>query len=283
MLGFQGVGLATGVAPNAAPPLAAVAIGGIAITALVFVVGLAFVAGGFLGWRRKRLLEDTPRESVEAIAVGRTEVDGEAYPIGEATPRPFQEGDCVVSKWELEVYVDRNDSSGWNSASDGIVGGPFELDDGTGRVRVEPVLDDESVLISDEKRVRQRFDGGEEAPPAARDFLERETSVGEDGFAGYYPDRPKRLTEYTIEPGDHVYVFGGAKPRDEDAIDDGASNAERLVIGRDPDSDYFVVSDRTEEDITNQLGRWAPWLILFGLLTSAFGLWGVLSIFGLPF
>lgn len=282
MTGFSGVGLASAVGANLTSPTTVIAIGGIAITALMFVVGLAFVAGGFLGWRRKRLLEDTPRERVEAIAVGRTEVDGEAYPIGDGRPRPFHEGDCVVSKWELEVYSNTDSSSNWNTAEDGIVGGPFELDDGTGRVRVEPVLEDESVLVSDEKRVRQRVDGGEDAPPAARDFLERETSVGDDGFAGYYPDRSKRLTEYTIEPGDHVYVFGGAKPRDEGPISDGASNAERLVIGPDPQSDYFVVSDRSEADITNELGRWAPWLILFGLLTAAFGLWGVLTTFGLP-
>ena len=145
---------------------------------------------------------------------------------------------------------------------------PFELDDGTGRIRVEPTLQTKFEL-SDEHTTEILVGEGEDPPPQIREFTERVPEVEPD------PDK-RKYVETVLPPGESVYVLGGAEERD----DASGGNAERLVVRRDEGSDRFLVSDMPQKELASTLTRRAPTLVLVGLLVSAGCLYGLLRAFG---
>ena len=145
---------------------------------------------------------------------------------------------------------------------------PFELDDGTGRIRVEPTLQTKFEL-SDEHTTEILVGEGEDPPPQIREFIEGVPEVEPD------PDK-RKYVETVLPPGESVYVLGGAEERD----DASGGNAERFVVRRDEGSDRFLVSDMPQKKLASTLTRRAPTLVLVGLLVSAGCLYGLLRAFG---
>jgi len=244
---------------------------------LGFGLGLVLIYKGFQKWQQMRLIQDTPTEKVRSAAAGRTELSGVAEPIGEegTIDRPFTDGRCLVATYEIEEWdEDPDDDNGgsWDTLDSGVVYTPFQLDDGTGRMRVEPEAD-ATYEISRENRTRIRVGAGRRPPPEVRAFFARQYDDGDGGVLGGMlsgdPDArgsdKRRYTQAVIPPGEELYLLGGAEP----AANAGGSNPERLVLRSDEGSGEFIVSDHTEEEIVSRYRWLAPGMMVGGLALSA--------------
>jgi len=256
------------------PAVAAVALplqaglGNLPVLSSSFLFGLYMVYKGFDEYRVSQLVRDTATETVQAAAVGRTELSGTAEPDDTVFHRPFTDGECLYARYSVKEESNSDDGSEWVSVAGDVWVAPFELDDGTGRIRVEPTLQTKFEL-SDEHTTEILVGEGEDPPPQIREFIEGVPEVEPD------PDK-RKYVETVLPPGESVYVLGGAEERD----DASGGNAERLVVRRDEGSDRFLVSDMPQKELASTLTRRAPTLVLVGLLVSAGCLYGLLRAFG---
>lgn len=252
-----------------------------------FGVGLFLVYNGFRKWQQLRLMQDTPTEKVRSAAVGRTELSGTGTAIDAVgtLEQPFTDGECLVAtytveEWEIDHDDDHGPDGSWDTIESGTLTTPFELDDGTGTMRVEPETD-ATYEISSGNRTRIRVGGGRTPPDEVVAFFEREYGDGDDGLLGGIlsgdPDardsQKRRYTQEVIPPGEDLYLLGGAKPM----ADGDDSNADRLVLGRDGGSDEFILSDKGEEELTSNYKWAAPAQIVAGIALSAATLFFLLS------
>lgn len=203
---------------------------GTLVVGAFFLIGLFLVYNGFREWQRMRLMQDTPTEKVRSAAAGRTELSGTGHPIdGRTIEQPFADGDCLVATYDVEEWHEDDDGGNWSTIDAGTLFVPFALDDGSGRIRVEPEAD-ATYEISDERRTRIRVDDGESTPAEVVEFLRDRSSVdvpASSGVSGFLFGEDRRYTQYVIPPGTHVYALGGASPVDESA----ASSADAGTAG----------------------------------------------------
>lgn len=252
---------------------------GDALEALVvgFGFGLYLIYDGFTTWQDKRLVEDTPRETVRAAAAGRTELQGTCSPVGEPATAPFTGSDCLLATWEIEEYRSDDDGGHWHTVDEGVVSVPFELDDGTGRMRVEPDPDG-TYEIEDAFRTRYEVDGGDPEPEPVRRFLRTHTSVDvpdRDGVLGSLFGERRRYTQYAVPPGETCYVLGGARPEPVDG-----QARQRLVLRAEEVGGTFLLSSMRENRLVSHYERWAPLKLAGGLGLSAVCLYVLLVWFG---
>ena len=99
------------------------------------VAAVAFCWGGFACLRLKRFIEGTPTSRIRSLAMGLVEVHGRAI-RRYALVAPMTQGACVW--YRLRKYR-RDSNNRWTLASESSSGHvPFVLDDGSGRVVVDP-------------------------------------------------------------------------------------------------------------------------------------------------
>jgi len=105
---------------------------------ILFAVGLALFLAGFFKYRKFRLLEDTPLEPVRGLAMGLVHVRGKATGPGfltsPLTHTPCYWYEAVVERWEAMG----TSSHGWNPLRKDEQARHFYLEDGSGRVLVNP-------------------------------------------------------------------------------------------------------------------------------------------------
>lgn len=88
-------------------------------------------------------------------------------------------------------------------------------------------------------------------------------------------DRKRRYSQEILPVGSEVYVFGSARPHE--ALS--GVDQERLLVGGDPETGMFLVSQQTEDPLSRLFER-AVWsLVAVGLLVSAVSLWVLLAAF----
>ena len=237
---------------------------------IFFGVGLYLTYNGFQKWKRKRLMQDTPTEKVRSAAVGRTELRGTSEPIdGVGTlDQPFTDGGCVVATYTIAEWDDSGDDDHWETLDSGTLLVPFDVDDGTGQMRVEP-QQDATYEISSANTDEIRVDDGRTPPDEIAEFL-RGNRHDDDGLiGGLLDDAPsvrgsddRRYTQHVIPPGEDIYLLGGARPRD-------GGDGDTLVLGRDEASDEFVIADQTEKALVTEYSWEAPAQIAGGIALSA--------------
>lgn len=234
---------------------------------IFFGVGLYLAYNGFQKWQRKRLMQDTPTEKVRSAAAGRTELTGTCEPIdGVGTiDQPFSDGDCVVATYKIAEWDDTGDDSHWETLDSGTLLVPFHLDDGTGRMRVEPEPD-ATYEISSANTEQIRVSDGQTPPDAIAEFLKADRNENDSLFGDLLDGGPsvrgsddRRYTQSVLPPGANVYLLGGAEPGD-----DG-----QLVLGRDEASEEFVIADQPEEEVVSEYSWEAPAQIAGGIALSA--------------
>lgn len=249
-----------------------------------FFVGLFLVYGGFTKWQQMRLVQDTPTEKIRSAAVGRTELKGTAEPIedGGTIEQPFTDGECLVATYTVKEWDDDSDDDGgsWETIASGTLLTPFAVNDGTGRMRVEPV-EDATYEFEGENQTTVRVGAGNRPPDAVVDFFERQYASDDGGLLGGLlhggPDLrgsdKRRYSQSVLPPGEDVYLLGAATPADGAS----GSNADRLVLGPDEGSGEFIISDLVEDELVSNY-RWAaPGMILGGIALSAAMLYLLLS------
>lgn len=134
---------------------------------------LALTVGGilmYLGIKRfqtGRLIKNTPPEKVRSVAIGRTELHGDARDAGVTFDQPFTDGKCLFFSYQIAQYEEKqvhDDDGGtdtertWNTTSSQSLAAPFNLDDGTGEILVVSNAG-ANFQISDENSFTETFDG----------------------------------------------------------------------------------------------------------------------------
>lgn len=250
----------------------------VALAVLGFVTGLYLVYRGFGRWKTKRLVEDTPTESVRSMTAGRTELEGTIRSGDNSVPAPFTDEECVYVDWYVEEYNDADDE--WHSAAEGSQSVPFYLDDGSGSVLVAADEGDPTVEIS-EGWTRIRVGGGESPPPEIERFIDAhdsqydETSFTEnpvgavaDRFKGKlgHSNEPRRYVQKILPVGSEVYVLGSAVQRENAQANGGQETL--LKVTRDESADEFILSDYGEAGLESHYEKWSPLEMIGGIAIS---------------
>lgn len=251
-------------------------LGSIVILSVCFLAGILLIHHGFRTYQTSRLIRDTPRSTVQSMAVGRTELEGVARPADEIIDRPFTSDECLYARYEIEEY--REDTDGtreWTTIDRGTFVTPFYLEDETGRVLVDADYET-SFELSDANETVIEVSRGDDEPPEVAAFLTEHASVNGriDDVGNSIFDGRRRYIQRVLPIGSSAYVFGGARVRD--GVD--GTNQDRLVIDTDDSTDRFIVSDRDADSLAGALGRRAPLTIAVGLVVSALCLYMLLAV-----
>lgn len=254
---------------------------------LFFFLGLYLVYDGFGKWKTKRLIQDTPTEKVRSMAAGRTELEGVAHSDGKTVEAPFTDEECLHIEWKIEEWrkdhSDDDNDYDWETIASGSQTLPFTLDDGTGEVLVRAREGDATFEISGENQTRFTTGRSDSPPVEVHEFIERhdrdddDTSFMEDPIDGLtdlvnsdaigYSNRRRRYTQEVLPDESDVYLLGSAVPRESGNGMEGGQ-ADLLVMTRD-ELDKFLVSDRSEEELTSYYAKWGPLEIVGGIALSA--------------
>ncbi|HUY13249.1 MAG TPA: GIDE domain-containing protein [Terriglobia bacterium] len=98
---------------------------------------LLLLYGGFRTYREYRILIDTPVMPVRSIAMGLSHVRGKATGDDRLTS-PFTKQPCFYYQVRVERYVPQSKGSNWQNVTTDTERQNFYLDDGTGKVLVNP-------------------------------------------------------------------------------------------------------------------------------------------------
>jgi hypothetical protein len=151
-------------------------------------IGVYLFFRGFPFLKRKHLIEDTPTSTVRGAALGAVEVSGTV--VGPYTLiSPLSETDCFYYQ-----AIARGSSGEEKKAIEETLYVPFFLDDGTGRVLVDPRGAETELRPSVEN----------EYSPSSGDAFTRHFLVRH----GISSESPALLEEYCIRAGDRLYVLG---------------------------------------------------------------------------
>jgi hypothetical protein len=184
-----GVALASEMSRKSSPDLLSLLANPIIWSIIGFGVGIYLFFRGFALLRRKRFILDIPRSSIRGAALGLVEVSGKAegpYTI----LAPLSEEDCFYYR---AVVWQGGERTAWRKAAEESLAAPFFLDDGTGKLMVDPrgAQTDIPPVFSEE------YSGT--PPDYLWHFLSRH---------GVSLDFPVKLEEYCIRAGDTLFAMG---------------------------------------------------------------------------
>lgn len=251
---------------------------------LLVLVGLVATGWGVGRASLYRTITGTPTSDVlDVDGRGRVELTGTARPIdGETVEGPLTGRPALATGWRVEEWDERGDNSHWNEVAEGYDSVPFELDDGSASIRVDPgddaspsgfvdALDvgdlGHSVGVGETTVDFQTLETVDQIPPdgAKPDRIARferaESTVHEHtGSITNVVDIGKkhgerRYWEGRIEPGEEVYLLGTVRPQDEGTGASGHLRRSDAEVAPAPD-EPFLLSERGESALRSatQLG-----------------------------
>ncbi len=213
--------------------------------------------------QRKRLIDDLPTSKTQGVFVGLVELKGTAE--SEKPLSSYLAGvKCVHYSWQIEEHWSRTvhetftDSkgqvqtrtrteSGWTKVADGRESIPFYLKDDTGIIRVVP----EGARIN--------------AVSTYNETLSRDDPL----YFGKGPSREiantthrRRLQESALPLHASLYIMGQARER-EDVV--------AAEVAFQKDSPMFIISTKTEKQISSGYARWAWFWIVLGFVLAGGG------------
>lgn len=228
-------------------PLLSIVLGGLG--------ALGCLVGAFRALRRKRLIDDVPTSRTQGVFIGLAELKGTAE--SEMPLTSYLAGTrCVQYAWQVdehwsrtvhETYTDAKGhthsrtrtESGWTKVAGDSQSIPFYLKDDTGVIRVVP----------------------EGATIHSITVFNETCSPNSDSYYGKGPARGvpnsthrRRFHETALPLHTMLYVMGQARER-KDVV--------AAEIANDKDAPMFVISTRTEKQLSTSHARWFwIWLIL---------------------
>jgi hypothetical protein len=153
------------------------------------------VAGGWMawrGWRRARVVEDTPLAKIDSAAQGDVHLEGRARPLnGKPTLCPLTGTPCLWYAYRVERYQRSGKNSRWVTVAQGRSLDLFGLEDETGKAVVHPAR---AEVIPARRRVWRGHSPSPLAEPT--------------GFFGALFAPSYRYTEELIVPEETLRVLG---------------------------------------------------------------------------
>ncbi|MCU4974621.1 hypothetical protein OB955_18020 [Halobacteria archaeon AArc-m2/3/4] len=288
--------------------------------ALLFLVGLFLVYTGFRKYKTSQLIANTPTQNIRSLAGGRAEIVGTATPGDDLVEKPISEGKCLYAQYRVEerrtIRLGKGNKKKWRvwvAVDEGEIGHEFYVEDETGTVPIDPT--DVDLTVDDANTTRTTVRTDEETPEAVAQFESnrpdgQSESIGQRIVDELHPanislrsmlrlyaivsaplwtlvsnvnpsKRRRRYTEWVVEPGEDVYVFGNAKEQT-DKSESAITTDERLVMTRDEMTRRFVISDAGDEaGAAKSLRRQTPLWMGGGVLLSIASLYLMLVLLGL--
>jgi hypothetical protein len=216
------------------------------------------LVGAFVCLRRKRLIDDLPTSKTQGVFIGMTELKGTAE--SESPLTSYLGGvRCVWYKWKVEEHWSRTvtytDSkgvhtrteSGWKEVASGGENPPFYLKDDTGVIRIVP----------DGANIHGKV--GFERTCGRKDPLY--FSKGPN-FAVADSTHRRRFKEYVLPVHASLYIMGQARER-RDVV--------AAEIARSKNAPIFVISMKTEKQLSSGYVWWIWMWIILGLLCAGGG------------
>ncbi|WP_424002716.1 GIDE domain-containing protein [Haloarcula salina] len=220
-------------------------------------LGLLGLGAGYGQGRRWRRFHPTNDAPTGAVTSGTVACTGPVTDTETATaPVTGREGCCW--SWSVEVLDPHGASAAgqrerWATVAGGVGGVPFEIDDGSGPLAVDPT--GATVDLAAERTLRFAAD---ERPPDS-------FGTPDPDVERMHGDKQRRYTETLLAPGDHAAVTGTAT-RSEEAL---------VVAG---DHTHVAVGS-----LATAATRYRNRALLYacgGLVGVAVGLWGLTGLFG---
>lgn len=222
----------------------------------VFLVGLAITGFGLISLRQWFRLYRRSAADLHRVVEGPTELVGTATPLDAyGTVRSGLTGEeCLLFENVVEEYDDSGQGGGsWTELASGGEGVPFLVDDGTGRVLVDP---DGSITVL-KRAFEERLEPGADPSGTVTSFLDRsgldrEHNTVDIGITELTYGDDQRFREHRIHAGETVYVAGEADRQVGDyevgfGGPDAVVRADRTRSRLRKYLDYpFVISDRSE-------------------------------------
>jgi hypothetical protein len=265
------------------------------MSSILLVVGIALlVVAAFAGvygrrqHRRSALIRGTETTDVRDIkSEGLVELKG-TIRANDSFDSPITGEESTVSAWEVEEWDERGESELWETRATGVYATPFELDDGTGRVRVDVgdhvneassgtgihdiqvgaidvdrllskgVTVDSVLAALDGFSVETSVPPDSEPPERIAAFVRGEAGVSSQtdsitnllDFGNKHGER--RYYEGTLGPGDEIYLIGQVHA---------AENATHPLKPEDvvvtpSDGEQFIISDKSEAELADSFDQY---------------------------
>jgi hypothetical protein len=242
---------------------------GIVVLGLLGVLfSLVFVYFGVLLLRRALMMRRLPLTSIHQIKEGVVKVYGTVAAASGTLLSPFTNKTCVYYKCLIEERRSDTDSSPIKSVSNMVC---FYLDDGTGRVLINP-----DCALIDLSTDYKFYSGVYKDPPEKLLNFLSENNIRPDGWFGL--KKGMKFFEYCIEPGKKLYVIGTARKNPGGQHEYDSKNG--FVIGA-AKGNLFYITDKPGKKVffkavASALGSFA--IGVFLLLICAFVLANGLGI-----
>lgn len=198
---------------------------------IIGLVLLGFAVVLFLGARsaqaRLKLVRDTETSRISALKPGLREVKGRLE--GKGLVSPLAKKECLLFDLHVEEYRKSGKSGHWRTVIRDLKCDELWLDDGTGKLRLEPA-GAELLLEVDQRQKSGTFN---DATPEVEAML-REYGKSSTGFVF---NKSMRYAETVLEHGDAVYALGPV-----------FKSGDTCVMRKDG-KEVFLVSDWPEEKV----------------------------------
>jgi hypothetical protein len=224
------------------------------------VIALLCVLMAFRLLRKKRLIDDMPTSKTLGVFIGLAELKGRAESDQPLTSY-LAAKQCVLYSWKVEEHWSRTvttmtskgmqtrHESGWTTVAKNDVLPPFYLKDDMGIIRIVP----QGAEIQDLQIFSKTCKHADPLYFSKGPLQEIANS-----------DHERRFVETAILLHSNLYVMGQARER---------ADMVAAEIAKDKKAPIFLISTRTEKQISSSLGGgfWG-WMIA-GLLAAVGGVW----------
>ena len=228
------------------------------ISVIIGGVALVCLIAAFYFLRKKRLIDDTPTSKTLGVFIGLAELKGTAESDQPLTSY-LAGAQCVLYKWRVEEHwsrmvttvgakgaVSTHRESGWTTVAKGEQITPFYLKDDTGVIRIVPQganIEDKEIYNQTCKRADPLYFSKGPSHEIANS------------------DHQRRFIETAILLHANLYVMGQARER-EDIV--------AAEIAKDKKAPMFLISTRTEKQVSSGFGIWF-WVLTVSGLAAACG------------
>ncbi|PSP64846.1 hypothetical protein BRC76_00925 [Halobacteriales archaeon QH_8_67_36] len=234
--------------------------------ALLAVGGYCCCAGGRRLATVFHVLRDDPRPVRDLHGHrGPVEITGRAVAgDGGTVEAPFTGSRCLAYTYEVDELRGNGKHESWETLDTGMDGVDFVVDDGTGRVVVDPDgadihLESHSVTVPPNAELPDRL----ARYVAATDGVDPQDGVIDLKLTRLEVGNRQRFTERRLDVGETVYVYGQATRGP--SVEWGSPLVDALV-GDGEATPVFVISDTDERGTAWRIARGGLWRATVGVV-----------------